>query len=546
MQLPWRPILRTRPSASSILRTDNLQRRPAPAGLLSHHGLRGSSSSSSCSSVRRRRTDRDLLTLAIETSCDDTCVAVLSRDAASRAGGATLRFDGKVTSDNRAFGGVHPVAAFRGHVASLAGLVDEALAHLPAVGEGGRRRGGRSAAGPHTGGEGAGARAARSGAEEEDLDASIVVRGVRRRRPDFVSVTRGPGMVSNLSVGLSTAKGLATAWQVPLVAVNHMQAHALTPRLVDALERSTAKGTAPDADGPGPGPEPPERLPPQPAFPFLSLLVSGGHTLLVESRSATDHRILAAAADVAVGDAIDKVARDVLPPETVAGSPDVMFGRQLEAFAFPREPTSASPPPASRTDADDDEDGYDYGYSPPARRADELEMYRSPSGWTLTPPLRNSRAMEYNFTGFPSAVHRIVAAASMSVDERRLLARQSLRLLFEHLGSRVLLALADDRELAAKIDTLVVSGGVASNRFLRHVLRRMLDARGFGKVRIVAPPVRLCTDNAAMIAWTGMEMFVAGWESELGVEAVRKWAVDPRSEDGGILGIGGWVKRQDG
>ena len=93
------------------------------------------------------------------------------------------------------------------------------------------------------------------------------------------------------------------------------------------------------------------------------------------------------------------------------------------------------------------------------------------------------------------------------------------------------------------IHTLVVSGGVARNNFLKHVLRAFLDARGFSHVELVFPPPYLCTDNAAMIAWTGIEMFEAGWESDLSIQARRKWAIDTEAEDGGILGADGWKRR---
>lgn len=96
---------------------------------------------------------------------------------------------------------------------------------------------------------------------------------------------------------------------------------------------------------------------------------------------------------------------------------------------------------------------------------------------------------------------------------------------------------------AQGVDTTVVSGGVASNKFLGHVLRTFLDVRGFPHVRLIFPPGDLCSDNAAMIAWTGMEMFEAKWESELSIQALRKWSIDPNAEDGGILGVDGWKRR---
>ncbi|KAI1755154.1 hypothetical protein F4782DRAFT_436815 [Xylaria castorea] len=194
-----------------------------------------------------QQTRRQLVTLAIETSCDDTCVAILEKNS---AGVAHLHFNEKITSDNRAFNGVHPVTAVISHTENLAPLVRKALGALPKV-------------------------ASIDSTQEGGNGKSLSVDGCLRVRPDFVSVTRGPGMMSNLATGLNVAKGLAIAWDVPLLAVNHMQAHALTPQLVGALQH-TKTDQAPDlaneeaGDGGLRGPQ----------FPFLSLLVSGGHTML--------------------------------------------------------------------------------------------------------------------------------------------------------------------------------------------------------------------------------------------------------------------------
>ncbi|KAJ0166459.1 tRNA N6-adenosine threonylcarbamoyltransferase, mitochondrial [Colletotrichum tanaceti] len=477
---------------------------------------------------------RTLVTLAIETSCDDTCVAVLSKDPGPR-GRATLHFNRKVTSDSTAYGGVYPPVALRSHDAHLAPLVAEALAALPPV-EQRPRVHDEDTPGVVAGG---------SAPSDRHSGGVITVSGVPRQMPTFVTVTRGPGMSANLGSGLATAKGLAAAWQVPLLAVNHMQAHALTPRLVSALDRSFP---APSLSSSPPPPPPPAAAaasattPITPEYPFLTLLVSGGHTQLVHSRSLTDHHILATTVDVAVGDALDKAARHILPPDMLASHGDVMYGALLERFAFPGSSPASAPSPQQE---------YDYEYTPPFRRVDEIATYTSPYSWTLTPPLAASRALSYSFVGLGSQIQNIAASKSggagddeMSLDERRCLARAAMRLLFEHLASRVLIALAAEPELRDAVRTLVVSGGVASNRFLMHVLRKTLDVRGAAHTGLTAPPPALCTDNAAMIAWTGMEMYEAGWESDLSVHVQRKWSIDPASDEGGILGLGGWVRRQ--
>ncbi|KAI4229920.1 MAG: hypothetical protein L6R36_000429 [Xanthoria steineri] len=432
---------------------------------------------------------RQLITLAIETSCDDTSVAVL--ETARRNGtsqdqrAAILHFHEKVTADNARFRGVHPIVALESHNKQLAPLVAEALRNSPSPDQG---------------------------------SPSISIRSpsgwLEKSKPDFISVTRGPGMLSSLNTGLNTAKGLATAWQVPLVGVNHMLAHALTPRLVHALETENN-----------------ERLSPE--FPFLTLLVSGGHTMLVHSKALTHHAILANTMDIAIGDCIDKMARHILPVGVIEDSAEMMYGRLLEHFAFPNGPS-------------------DHRYIAPRTRAEDLSQKPSIWGWALTAPLSRTRSgsrskdMAFSFAGLGSAIERIChrIETAMTLDERRDVAREAFRVAFEHLASRVLMALqqlkkaetADTEEMG----TLVVSGGVASNRFLRTVLRSFLDIRGFAHIRLVFPPTSLCTDNAAMIAWTGTEMYKAGYETDLSCGALRKWSIDPSAEGGGILGVDGW------
>ena len=327
-------------------------------------------------------------------------------------------------------------------------------------------------------------------------------------------------MRSNLSVGLDFAKGLSVAWQRPLVGVHHMQAHALTPRLASLLHHKT-----------------PRRI--QPDFPFLSLLVSGGHTLLLHSRSLLAHTILATTTDIAIGDAIDKIARSILPHDLVAASPTLAFGALLERWAFPNG-------------------ALDYeAYEAPKTRAQEIGKRMTKWGWAFAPPFGatksglRDKSMEYSFSGVSSSAIRFAQgqaatrkSADLSDQERRDLARESMRVAFEHLASRVVMGLNGmkeaDGDLAGKIDTLVVSGGVAANRFLKKVLRSFLDVRGYGHIELIFPPMELCTDNAAMIAWAGIEMFETGYETDLGCHALRKWSMDPNAEDGGILGVGGW------
>lgn len=436
---------------------------------------------------------RTLVTLAIETSCDDTAVAILDHTPRRTA----LLFNERISSDSRAFQGIHPSVTVEGHATSLAGLVRRSLASLPdapAVGHGPGR-------------------------------ICWTGDGVKKVAPDFLSVTRGPGMSQNLSIGLSTAKGLAVAWGVPLVGVHHMQAHALTPRLVSALARNVPEEAPTKTSANQPADTNLADGAVTPEFPFLTLLVSGGHTQLVHSTDLTTHRIIATTCDSAIGNILDQTARVILPPEVLTTSEDVMYGRLLETFAFP--PSDADP--------------YAF-YKPAASRREEILDTQTGYPWTIPQSFRQTRRLVYSFASIHSTVHRIATERpDMDIAERLALAKYTMAAAFDHLAGRLCLALEDKPELQAP-RTLVVSGGVACNKFLMHVLRSTLDARGLGGRSIVAPPVELCTDNAAMVAWAGMEMYEAGFHTDLSVRVVPKWPMDPEHGEG-IMGASGWLRR---
>ncbi|KAG2021819.1 hypothetical protein GB937_004367 [Aspergillus fischeri] len=425
---------------------------------------------------------------------DDTSVAIVEKNDRCRDVSARIHFLENVTADTREYRGIHPILALESHQENLAKLVDKALTHLPSVSEDG----------------------------EDTSKLMKLSDGSQRRKPDFVSATRGPGMRANLFTGLDTAKGLSVAWQVPFVGVHHMQAHLLTPRLVSAMNRAR-QGTDVASTNP----------PLTPEFPFLSILVSGGHSMLVESTSITDHTIMASTADIAIGESLDKAAREILAPSVLNEAKTTMYGKLLEQFAFPNGSADWS------------------SYCAPKTRGEELIKQPSPWGWTLTSPFANTRQLQFSFSFLPSMINKLMGAKKtagkdVSDEERVALAREAMRVCFEHLGSRTIIALEELQQKARNkgvpdVKTLVISGGVAANRFLMAVLRSFLDVRGFGHVEIVAPPPYLCTDNAAMIGWAGIEMFEAGFSTDLGGRALRKWALDPRAEDGGLLGADGWM-----
>ena len=439
------------------------------------------------------RRQQSLLTLAIETSCDDTCVAILEKEDGTTHGTsaghlknqATLHFHEKITAANRGHGGVHPLEALESHSSNLSTLVQRSLHHLPEA----------SSTTPPT-----------YRLVQDD--------GTLKRKPDFISATRGPGMRSNLRVGLDTAKGLATAWQIPLIGVHHMQAHALTPRLVHALFL----------------PQSNESTPTQPAMPFLTLLISGGHTMLVHSQALTSHTILANTLDTAIGDCLDKAGRSILPSALLSTLPETSYGKHLSTYAFPTESTFTTHPL-------------------PTTRQHEIHPFPNPYTWTLPHPLAHNQTAAFSFASLPSAITTILTRhPNMPEPERIHLARTTLSHAFTHLTSRLILSLKSlssspssssppPSDAQPPLTTIVVSGGVASNLYLRYFLRSVLDARGYAHIKLIFPPVELCTDNAAMVAWAGMEMFEAGWRSSLTCDVKRRWGMG-KGEDWGGSGSG--------
>ncbi|KAH8775490.1 glycoprotease pgp1 [Diaporthe sp. PMI_573] len=354
-----------------------------------------------------------------------------------------------------------------------------------------------------------------------NLPALVQTAITRKGRPDLIAVTRGPGMKPCLSVGVSFAKALSVSWGVPLVGVHHMQAHALSIQLDAAQLLSLDKSR-------GPGPQ----------YPFLNLLVSGGHTMLVYTKSAIEHRVLASTqrgitnsrekgSATAVGEMLDKCGRDIVPERSIPKHTDsVVYAKQMSDFCRVNGKYR---------------DLMQGAYEAPQKRHDEIEIYESENGsWSLRPPLRLSRDMTYEFAGFGGQVRKIISERpDMENRERAELAYQTMRLAFEHIMSRVIMALQDDEELLANPpQSLVISGGVASNQFLRTVAASMLQARGFGNMNVTAPRPYLCTDNAAMIAWAGQKMYRAGWTTDLSFLPQAEWPIEEI-----LTGVDCWVRK---
>jgi N6-L-threonylcarbamoyladenine synthase len=330
------------------------------------------------------------LILGLESSCDETAAALVTGDRVIRA----HRLAGQEAA-HRPYGGVVPEIAARAHVEMLGPLVEQVL-------------------------------------EEA---------GVGLDEVDAIAATAGPGLIGGVMVGLVTGKALALAANKPLIAVNHLEGHALSPRLGD-----------PNLD-----------------FPYLLLLVSGGHCQLLLVQGVGRYRRLATTIDDAAGEAFDKTAK-------------------LLGLGFPGGPAVEAA--AAKGDA---------------------------KAVSLPRPMLGSDEPHFSFAGLKSAVARI-AGAYPAED----ISASFQQAVVDCLVDRTRRALQ-----SVEASALVVAGGVAANRAVRAAMQALAAEHG---LRFVAPPLWLCTDNAAMIAWAGAERLAAGLTDPLDVPARARWPLDPDAE----------------
>ncbi len=338
--------------------------------------------------------------LGLETSCDETAAAVVRL----RADGAVEALSSVVASQVDAhapYGGVVPEVAARAHVEAVDGVVRAAM-----------------------------------------MEAGMDFAGL-----DGVAATAGPGLVGGVMVGLSAAKGIALARGLPLLAVNHLEGHAVSARL---------GGEAP--------------------YPFLLLLVSGGHCQLLDVRGVGDFRRLGTTIDDAAGEAFDKIA-------AVLGLP-YPGGPALEALA----------------------EGGD------------------PERYALPRMLAGHKGCDFSFSGLKTAAARLAEREVRGDRDRRDLAAAVQAAIARQLAERGARALdLHAAEHGAGGRLFVAAGGVAANRAVRAALEATARTRGY---RFLAPPLRYCTDNAAMIALAGAERLAAGLTDALDAPARPRWPLD--------------------
>ncbi len=267
-----------------------------------------------------------------------------------------------------------------------------------------------------------------------------------------VAATSGPGLIGGLIVGCQFGKGVAIANHIPFVAVNHLEAHALTARLPGLVE-----GGAP--------------------FPYLLFLLSGGHSQCIAVTGVGGYIRLGGTVDDAVGEAFDKVAK-------LLGL-DWPGGPALEKIA-----------------ANGDRDGYSF----------PRPMMRRPG-------------CDLSFSGVKTAVAQTVSrmGPDLTYGQRADVAASFQRAVVDVLADRAAHAMDVMRARFRAAKLLVVAGGVASNASVRAGLAEAAALRGF---RLVAPPVRLCSDNAVMVAWVGIERLRRGWTDRLDADARPRWPLD--------------------
>ncbi|GMN03964.1 tRNA (adenosine(37)-N6)-threonylcarbamoyltransferase complex transferase subunit TsaD [Erythrobacter sp. MTPC3] len=342
----------------------------------------------------------DSLVLGIESSCDETAVALVKGDRTIIAQRIASQ-----EAEHAPYGGVVPEIAARAHAERLAPMIESVLD-----------------------------------------DAGIALNDV-----DAIAATAGPGLIGGVMVGLVSGKALAMAAGKPLLAINHLEGHALSPRLADdALE-----------------------------FPYLLLLVSGGHCQILSVEAVGKYRRLATTIDDALGEAFDKSAK-------------------ILGLGYPGGPA-----------------------------VEKLALGGDPKAVPLPRPLKGSAEPHFSFAGLKSAVMRAADSGDHSAAD---IAASFQQAAVDCLIDRLEKALGETGPMPA----LVVAGGVAANRTVRAALETLAAKHA---MRFTAPPLELCTDNAAMIAWAGCERLHLGESDPLDIKARPRWPLDPDAESARGAGV---------
>ena len=338
-----------------------------------------------------------MIILGIETSCDETSAAIVTDQREIRSNVLLTQLEIHSTC-----GGVIPEVAARAHLDHLNTVIEQAL-----------------------------------------IEANLTLKDI-----DGIAATAGPGLIGGLIVGVTTAKAIALARNLPFLAINHLAGHALTVRLTDHVE-----------------------------FPYLLLLVSGGHCQLMVVNSPQDYDILGETLDDAVGEAFDKVAKLLDLP--YPGGPEI---EKLATHGNPKR----------------------FEFPHPLLQKKELKF-----------------ACSFSLSGLKTAVRQTITNQNIHHFQDKADCAASFQCTIgEILKDRVLNALKVCQLRNIPITCFVVSGGVASNQYLRNILRHAVETQN---LKFVAPPLKLCTDNAAMIAWAGVEKMQLNQIDDLKFAPQPRW-----------------------
>lgn len=332
--------------------------------------------------------------LGIESSCDETAIAIVNEDKHVYTHQLFSQID-----DHIKFGGVVPEIASRKHLINLPFLYAEAI-------------------------------------KESGLSANQI---------DAIAVTSGPGLIGGLLVGVMFAKGLAYALNKPIIAVNHLEGHALTARFACDLE-----------------------------FPYLMLLISGGHCQILIVEDVSRYALLGSTMDDSVGEAFDKVAR--------------MLG-----LGYPGGPAIEKC----------------------AKLGDENK-------YAFNMNVKKYGEFDFSFSGLKSSVKRLIDAEGENLDIPSLCASFQ-KTVASVLTNRALNACKAYAQLHASNKKLILAGGVAANQYIVHNMSEALKQVEF---ELIAPPIKLCTDNGIMIAWAGLERYRKGLLDSFDFEPRSRWPLN--------------------
>ncbi len=342
------------------------------------------------------------LILGIETSCDETAASIITENDK----GIPTVLSNIVSSQvdvHKEFGGVVPELAARSHIEKIDWIVEKAIAD--------------------------------SGKKIEEIDA--------------VASTAGPGLIVCLSVGLSFGKALASAINKPFIAVNHLEGHALSPKLNSHLN-----------------------------YPYLLLLISGGHSQYLSVQGLGKYKRLGTTIDDALGEAFDKTAK-------------------LLGIEFPGGP-----------------------------QIEVLAKKGDPEKYDLPKPIFNKGGCNLSFAGLKTAILKI--AKSIKTEQEKFdLAASFQKTVEEILYKKTTIAFEEfkkDNELKEKV--FVVAGGVAANKKIRSMLINLCEANNY---KSIFPPIELCGDNAAMIAMVGLEKYKLNEFNNLDYPAKPRWPLDEKA-----------------